>query len=59
MTLLITVNRKHLCNVTFMNILSKVVISKVFISIVIVSNKEPQKFFAIIEEMSEKVLKLF
>jgi hypothetical protein len=54
MTLLITVNRKHLCNVTCMNVLSKVVIS-----IVIVSNKEPQKFLAIIEEMSVKVLKLF
>ncbi len=40
MTLLITVNKnisKHICNVTFINVISKVVIGKVFISIVILS----------------------
>ena len=37
MTLLITVNKKHICIVTFINVISKVVISKVFIYIVVVS----------------------
>jgi hypothetical protein len=38
MTLLITVNKKHICNFPFINIISKVVISKVFINIAIVSH---------------------
>jgi hypothetical protein len=37
MTLLITLNKKHICNVAFINVISKVVIRKVFISIVVVS----------------------
>jgi hypothetical protein len=32
-----TVNEKHICKVTFINVISKVVIIKVFISIVTVS----------------------
>jgi hypothetical protein len=40
MTLLITVSKKHKCNVAFINVISKVVITKVFISIVIVSCKQ-------------------
>ena len=40
MTLLITENKKHTCNVALINVLSKVVIRKVFISIVVVSNLE-------------------
>jgi hypothetical protein len=39
MTLLITVNKKQICNVVFINDISKVVISKVFISIIVVSEK--------------------
>jgi hypothetical protein len=35
MTLLITVNKTHICNVTFINVTGKVVISKVFISIAV------------------------
>ncbi len=34
MNLLTTVKQKHLCNVTFINVISKVVISKVFIILV-------------------------
>ncbi len=34
MTLLTTVKQKHTCNVTFINVMSKVVISKVFIILV-------------------------
>jgi hypothetical protein len=30
MTLLITVNKKHICNVAFINVISKVVIREVF-----------------------------
>jgi hypothetical protein len=37
MTLLITVNKKHICNVTFINVINKVSISKVFITTVVVS----------------------
>jgi hypothetical protein len=37
MTLLITVNEKHTCNVTFINFINKVITSKVFMSIVAVS----------------------
>ncbi len=37
MTLPITVNNKYICNVLLINVKSKVVISKVFISVVIVS----------------------
>jgi hypothetical protein len=37
--LLITVKEKRICNVAFMNVISKVVISEVFISIVVVSIK--------------------
>jgi hypothetical protein len=37
MTLLIKVNKKHICNVTFINVINKVSISKVFITIVVVS----------------------
>ncbi len=33
MTLLLTVNKKHICNVAFINVISKVVISNVFLSI--------------------------
>ncbi len=36
MTLLITVNKKHICNVTFINFMSKVITSEVFISIVFI-----------------------
>ncbi len=39
MTLLKTVNKKHICNVAFINDVVKVIISKVFISIVVVSQK--------------------
>jgi hypothetical protein len=35
MTLFITVNAKHLCNVVFINVISYIVISKVFISITV------------------------
>ncbi len=35
MNLLITVNKKHVCDVTFINAISKIIISKVLISIVI------------------------
>ncbi len=38
MTLLRTVNKKLICNVQFINVISKFVISKVFIGIVIVSH---------------------
>ncbi len=34
---MIVVNKNHVCNVTFINVLSEVVMSKVFISIVVVS----------------------
>ncbi len=37
MTFLITVNKKQICIVAFINFISKVVIGKVFISIVVVS----------------------
>ena len=37
MTLLIRENKKHICNVVFINVISKVVLSNVFISIFIVS----------------------
>ncbi len=37
MTLIITVNKNLICNVPFINVISKVVISKVFIVIVIVA----------------------
>ncbi len=43
MTLPITVNNKNICNVMLINDKSKVVISKVFISIVIVS-RSPKPF---------------
>jgi hypothetical protein len=33
-----TANQKHICNVAFINVISKDVISKVFISIVAVSS---------------------
>jgi hypothetical protein len=36
MTLFITINKKHMCNVTFTNVIGKVVISKLCISIVVV-----------------------
>jgi hypothetical protein len=36
MTFLITVNKKHICNIEFINVISKVVLCKVFISIVVV-----------------------
>ncbi len=39
MTLLKTVNKKHVYNVTFIHVISRVVISKAFINIVIVSFK--------------------
>jgi hypothetical protein len=35
-TLLITINKENICNVAFINIMSKIIISKVFISIVVV-----------------------
>jgi hypothetical protein len=38
MTLLITVNKKPICNVLFTNVISRVIIGKVFLSIVTVSN---------------------
>jgi hypothetical protein len=38
MTLLITVNNKHIFNVAFINVISKVIKSEVFISIVVVPN---------------------
>ena len=37
-TLLITVNKKQMCNVALINVISKVIISKVFISIVVMPN---------------------
>jgi hypothetical protein len=40
MTLFITVNKKHICNVPLINVISKVNKSKVFISIVAVSTEE-------------------
>ncbi len=38
MTLLKIVNKKHICKVPFINFINKVDISKVFISIVVVSS---------------------
>ncbi len=37
MTLLITLSKKHICNVEFINVISEVIISKVIISKVIIS----------------------
>jgi hypothetical protein len=37
MNLLIRANKKHICNIEFINVISKVIISKVFIGIVIAS----------------------
>jgi hypothetical protein len=37
MTLLITVNKKHVYNVTFISVINKVLVSKVFLYIVVVS----------------------
>jgi len=37
MTLPITVNKSHICNVAFINVISKVIIGKAFISIVVAS----------------------
>ncbi len=37
MTSLITVNKKYICNDSFINVKSKVVLSKAFVRIVIVS----------------------
>jgi hypothetical protein len=37
MTLLITVNKKNICDVAFVNVISTIIISKVFITIVVVS----------------------
>jgi hypothetical protein len=36
MTLLISSNKKHICIVTFINVISKVIIGEVFMSIVVV-----------------------
>jgi len=38
MTLMIAVNKRQICNVAFINVINKVAITKVFTSIVIVSN---------------------
>jgi hypothetical protein len=40
MTLLKTVNKKHISNVVFINVKSKFIINKVFISIVVLSKFE-------------------
>ncbi len=37
MTLLVTVNKKLRCNVAFINVINKVIVSKAFISIFVVS----------------------
>ncbi len=38
MTLLITVNKKHICNAEFINVTSKVIISKVFIISIVIES---------------------
>ncbi len=43
MTLLTTVNKKHICNVPFIYVIGKVIISKVFISIFVVSKQQIQQ----------------
>ncbi len=45
MTALVTVNKNHVSNVEFINVISKVVTGKVFISIFIVSLKKFEIFF--------------
>jgi len=37
MTLLVTVNKKHICNAVFIIVIINVIISKVFIRIVVIS----------------------
>jgi hypothetical protein len=37
MTVLITVDNKHVCNVAFINVISNVIISKVIVSIEVVA----------------------
>jgi hypothetical protein len=37
MTLHMTINKKHVCNLTFVNVISKVIMNKVFISIDVLS----------------------
>jgi hypothetical protein len=65
MTILITVNKKHICNVAFIDVLSKIIISKVFISIAIVSfiDKSWSEVFAAKEPLwnppVDKFIKLF
>ncbi len=39
MNLLITVNKKQICNFAFINVISKIIISKALISIVVVTMK--------------------
>ncbi len=53
MTLLITVNTKHNCNVTFINVISKVIIGEVFISIVIVS-----LYYSVLSQWIDRVFSL-
>jgi hypothetical protein len=43
--LLITVNKKHTCNVEFINVISEVIISKVIISKVFISKVNISKVF--------------
>ncbi len=52
MTVLITVIKKHTCNVTFMNVISKAVISKVVISKIVISEVFISKVFISIFEAS-------
>ncbi len=40
MTLLITVNEKHISNAASINVIGKVIISDVFISIIVMSNQQ-------------------
>jgi hypothetical protein len=47
MTLLITANKKRICNVAFISVINKVVTSKGIISIVVMSARDNQIEFSI------------
>ncbi len=56
MTLLATVNKKHICDVTLINALSKVIISDIFTSIVVWSGDNKTQSQSQITDILEKIL---
>ncbi len=56
MTLLITIYKKHVCNV-FINVISKLIASKVYISIVVMSLYNCKMFVCFVFQFSQSTSK--